>query len=71
MVTFLQRTFTSLVHAHAGCTQAHAVDGKKVPLLRRYAFLPPLMRDVEAVKFLQVVFSIVLRLHIMKVAKII
>jgi len=26
MVTFLQRTFTSLVHAHAGRTQSHQPD---------------------------------------------
>ena len=29
MVTFLQRTFTSLVHAHAGRTQKHPADAEK------------------------------------------
>jgi hypothetical protein len=28
-VIFLQRTFTSLVNAHVGRTQAHPGDGKK------------------------------------------
>jgi len=28
-VIFLQRTFTSLVHAHVGLTQLHSPDGKK------------------------------------------
>jgi hypothetical protein len=38
MVTFLQRTFTSLVHAHAGRTQ-EAQIGQKVlsPFLQKHA----------------------------------
>jgi hypothetical protein len=45
MVTFLQRTFTSLVHAHAGRTQGAQKDKKQLvfapasPILTNY-FLP-------------------------------
>jgi hypothetical protein len=34
MVTFLQRTFTSLVHAHAGRTQVAQTDKKQLAFAR-------------------------------------
>ena len=39
MVTFLQRTFTSLVHAHAGRTQAKAASPCGLDALTRAAAL--------------------------------
>ncbi|EFN6851979.1 hypothetical protein EIG64_25390 [Escherichia coli] len=45
-MTFLQRTFTSLVHAHAGRTQSYAIDGKKLRSLRALRLFPRLIATI-------------------------
>ena len=57
MVIFLQRTFTSLVHAYAGRTRSHALDTGPCQRswLRQNRCLPP-VQVMPAVRFTQMLF---------------